>query len=109
MRKVFYVLLSVSLVGCAVIPQLNPASSKVSVVTSHERVNNCESLGLVYGYSDNGFRGYAGAGGISQQHSVFDAQNKTAEKGGDTVLIINTNSRTGGTDTTGEAYLCNKK
>ena len=106
MKKVYYLIVAFLLLGCAVIPELKPEASSVRVVTSHEQVKNCESLGMVYGYSDNEFKGYAGAGGISQRHSVYDAQNKTYAKGGNIFLIVNTSPRTGGTDTVGEAYLC---
>ncbi len=99
-------ILFLALPGCVVIPELEPAAESVMVVTTDARVEGCQSLGLVHGYSDNGLKGYGGLGGISQQHSVYDARNKAHRLGANTLFIVSTNSRTGGTDTTGEAFRC---
>lgn len=105
--KVFAIFMSLLLAGCVTIPELKPGANSVKVVSTDRAVTSCKALGLIYGYSDNGFEGYAGAGGISQRHSVYDAQNKAYDLGADTILIINTNPRTGGTDTAAEAFKCN--
>ena len=105
--KLYVIFISLLLVSCVTIPELKPDANNVKVVSSDKAIANCKSLGLVYGYSDNGFEGYAGAGGVSQRHSVYDAQNKAYDLGADTILIINTNPRTGGTDTAAEAFKCN--
>ncbi|ASM53704.1 hypothetical protein PNIG_a1557 [Pseudoalteromonas nigrifaciens] len=105
--KIHIVFISLLLTSCVTIPELKSEANNVKVVSTDRAVISCQSLGLVYGYSDNGFEGYAGAAGISQRHSVYDAQNKAYDLGADTILIINTNPRIGGTDTAAEAFKCN--
>lgn len=107
MRKnILLSILTLLFVGCTTIPELSPKASNVKVFSMSEAVSHCKSMGLVHGYSDNGFEGYGGRNGISQRHSVFDAQNKAHSIGADSILIVNTNTRTGGTDTVAEAFNC---
>ncbi len=104
--KLGIIIVLIFFTGCVVIPELEPGAESIKVISTGSLTTGCSSLGLVYGYSDNGFKGYGGRGGVSQRHSMYDAKNKAYKLNADTILIINTNSRVGGTDTIAEAFKC---
>lgn len=91
--------------GCAVIGNpfghtaLTPAGAHVRLRSNAADVSNCTFLGEVTGADDIQI-----ASDLREENALRALKNATAEKGGDTVLVISTSNQ--GSRQHGEAYRC---
>ena len=83
-----------------------PAGERVRVTSNPEAVRECTYLGAVEGRSSWG--GYAGQS-TGEKNSMAKLQNKAAEMGADTVLLVTSHSGVGGSQQRGETYRCAKR
>jgi hypothetical protein len=95
-----YLLAALVLTGCV---SMSPAGDNVTVVRNANTVRDCTSLGEVEATS--GWGGFAGAGGLENNKATL--RNATAQRGGDTLLIL-AERATFAPHTIGEAYRCGR-
>ncbi len=87
--------------GCATM--LTTKGALVRVTNYFEDIKNCKHLGQIT--SSSGWGGFA-ATGIGFESAINELKNKTAEMGGNVVLIQTISNTMGGTRMIGDAYLC---
>jgi hypothetical protein len=90
---------ALALAGCV---SMSPAAQGVRVVRNANHVRDCTSLGEIEATSGWG-GAFAGAGGLANNKATL--RNETAQRGGDTLLIL-TEQATFAPHTIGEAYRC---
>ncbi|WP_298773024.1 DUF4156 domain-containing protein [uncultured Shewanella sp.] len=98
MRVYALILVIVSSVGCST--RLTSAGSNIKLITEHQR-NQCESLGVITGYSSTGF-----TPGSNAQNAVNDARNKASKLGGNGLYIVNVSTLESSSTVIGEVFKC---
>lgn len=99
MKKLFAMMLFIG--GCAT---LTPQGSTVRVVRDIRIAGDCKYITPVSSSSSWGGL----ASGLAFDNAMNELKNKTAESGGNTVLMSESLSSWGGTRMVGDAYLCTR-
>jgi uncharacterized protein YbjQ (UPF0145 family) len=103
LHGLYLAVLSFAVASCV---SVTPAGRSVRVTSDPAVVHGCTYIGAVQGRSSWG--GIAGQA-QGEKNSMAKLQNRAAEMGADTVLLVTSHSGGGGSQQRGEAYLCGQK
>ena len=100
--KLLLILMLIVVSGCTT---LTPQGSSVRVVRDIRIAGDCKYITPIA--SSSAWGGLAS--GVAYDNAMAELKNKTAETGGNTILMSETLSSWGGTRMVGDAYLCSTR
>lgn len=106
MKRIAFATLLAALSGC-VTTRLSSEGEAVRVTSNSEAVQGCEYIGEVRA-SDRMNGGMLGQG-AAEENTLRRLKNRTAEMGGNVVLLTTANAGMAGASTLGEAYRCHNQ
>ncbi len=77
--------------------------STVQIASERSAVAGCAPLGQIQSSS---YWGGVAATGLAYNEAMNDLKNKTAERGGTHVVLVNSSNTVGGTNMIGDVYRC---